>query len=85
MKISWTNDDRSAIGQWATTSLGDKFFRWLREERPEIPDTLDTTALAIAAAEIRAYDKLLKKIEEITKSPARPAVQERQFVEVETD
>jgi hypothetical protein len=66
MKTNWTNDDRAAFYEWTRSSLGAKALRYLNEGRPEIPDTFELNSMAIAAAEIRGYEKFLKRIDDMT-------------------
>lgn len=84
MKVNWTNDDRSAFGEFLASSLGRKFISTLEQERPEFPETNDLTAMALSGAVAKGYDAMIKKIESMARLPALPGPKV-EFVEVETD
>ena len=84
MKVNWTNDDRSAFGEFLASSLGRKFIQYLEQERPEFPEATDLTAMALSGAVAKGYDALIKKIDGMARMPVAP-MPKVEFVEVEKD
>lgn len=84
MKLNWTNDDRAAFGEFLVSSLGRKFIGYLEQDRPELAETTDLTAMAMNGVKAQSYDNFLKKIEGMARLPTAP-LPKVQFVEVEKD
>jgi hypothetical protein len=84
VKINWSTDDRSALGQWLKSDLGRKFYQFISQDRPAIPETADPNALIIAAGSIKGYEKLLDTIAWMgTLSPQQ--ISGREHVDILTD
>lgn len=62
MRLTWTNHDRVAFGEFLMTDLGQKFLRWLEQEKPPMPETTDLTSFALYGAITKGYGMLLEKI-----------------------
>jgi len=84
LKTHWTNDDRAAFREWLQENLGQKFLRYLQEQLPETPEGFDQMQMASYGFEVRGYQKLLTKIEEMSRLPS-PVVAPAQFVDTLRD
>jgi hypothetical protein len=84
LKTNWTNDDRAAFREWLQESLGQKFLRYLKEELPAMPEGFDQMEMASYGFEVRGYQKLINKIDEMSRLPGAP-LPPGQFVETLTD
>jgi len=81
---SWTEEDRGAFFKWVSSSLGQKFIRYLQEQRPKLPDTGDITQMAMAGATSRGFDLALTEIEQMARVNVGPLAPLKR-VEVEQD